>query len=105
METVNEFSTDHIRHFKAAMDELVASGGDDGFVIFETDEGRFIQFTYSRGVGLTLELPRPDLTEDELQRVCKVDGLEAMNDTEMSLLQIRAGELSRPSHHRCLIRC
>jgi hypothetical protein len=26
------------------------------------------------------------LTEDELQRVCKIEGLEAMNETEMSFL-------------------
>jgi hypothetical protein len=86
MEAVKKFSTDHIQHFKTAMDELIASGVDDGFVIFETAEGKFIQFTYSRGEGLTLELPRMDLTDEELQKVCKIDGLEAMNDTEMSLL-------------------
>ena len=86
MEAVKEFSTDHIKHLKAAMDELIASGVDDGFVIFETDEGKFLQFTYSRGNGLTFDLPRMGLTEEELQRVCKVEGLEAKTETEISIL-------------------
>ena len=86
MEAVREFSTDHIAQLKAAMDELIASGVDDGFVIFETDEGKFLQFTYSRGEGLTFDLPRMGLTEEELQRVCKIEGLEAVTETELSLL-------------------
>lgn len=86
MEAVKEFSTDHIRQLKAAMDELIASGADDGFVIFETDEGKFLQFTYSRGEGLTFDLPRMGLTEEELQRVCKIEGLEAKTETEISIL-------------------
>lgn len=86
MEAVKEFSTDHLKHLKAAMDELIASGVDDGFVIFETDEGKFLQFTYSRGEGLTFDLPRMGLTEEELQRVCQVEGLEAKTETEISIL-------------------
>jgi hypothetical protein len=86
MEAVKEFSTDHIKHLKAAMDELIASGVDDGFVIFETDEGKFLQFTYSPGKGLTFDLPRMGLSEEELQRVCKVEGLEAKTETEISIL-------------------
>lgn len=86
MEAVKEFSTDHIKHLKTAMDELIASSVDEGFVIFETDEGKFLQFTYSRGEGLILELPRVGLTEEELQRVCKIEGLEAMTETELSIL-------------------
>jgi hypothetical protein len=86
MEAVREFSTDHIAQLKAAMDELIALGVDDGFVIFETDDGKFLQFTYSRGEGLTFDLPRMGLTEEELQRVCKIEGLEAVTETELSLL-------------------
>ena len=86
MEAVREFSSDHVKHLKAVMDELVASGVDDGFVIFETDEGKFLQFTYSRAGGLTFDLPRMGLTEEELHRVCKVEGLEAKTETEISIL-------------------
>jgi hypothetical protein len=86
MEAVREFSTDHIKNLKAAMDELIASGVDDAFVIFETDEGKFLQFSYSRGEGLTFDLPRMGLTEEELQRVCRVEGLEAKTETEISIL-------------------
>jgi hypothetical protein len=86
MEAVKEFSTDHIKHLKDAMDELIALGVEDGFVIFETDEGKFLQFTYSRAEGLTFDLPRMGLTEEELQRVCKIEGLEAKTETEISIL-------------------
>ncbi len=86
METVREFSTDHQKHLKTAMDELVASGVEDGFVIFETDEGKFLQFTFNKGDGLTFDLPRMGLTEEELQQVCKLEGLEAMTETEISYL-------------------
>jgi hypothetical protein len=86
MNAIKEFNSDHINQLKAAMDELVNSGVDDGFIIFETDEGRFVQFTYSTGEGLTFDLPRMGLSEGEVSRVCKVEGLEAMNETEMSFL-------------------
>ena len=89
MNAVKEFHTEHVKYIKAAMDELVNAGVDDGFIIFESDEGKFLQFTYSKGEGLTFDLPRMGLSEEELSRVCKVDGLEAMNETELSfLLQI-----------------
>ena len=89
MNALREFNAEHIKHLKAAMDELVNAGVDDGFVIFETDDGKFLQFTYSKGEGLTFDLPRMGLSEDELSRVCKVEGLEAVTETEMSfLLQI-----------------
>lgn len=89
MNAVKEFHTEHVKYIKAAMDELVNAGVDDGFIIFESDEGKFLQFTYSKGEGLTFDLPRIGLSEEELSRVCKVDGLEAMNETELSfLLQI-----------------
>jgi len=86
METVREFNTDHQKHLKTAMDELVASGMDDGFVIFETDDGKFLQFSYSKSDGLTFDLPRMGLTDEELQQVCKIEGLEAMTETEISFL-------------------
>lgn len=89
MEAIREFSADHEKHLKAAMDQLVNSGVDDSFVIFETHEGKFLQFTYNKGEGLTFDLPRVGLSEEELQRVCKVEGMEAMTETELSfLLQI-----------------
>lgn len=86
MEAVKEFTTDHQKHLKATMDELVASGVDEGFVIFETDEGKFLQFTYGRGEGLTFDLSRMGLTDEELERVSKLEGTEAMKETEMSFL-------------------
>ncbi len=89
MNAVRDFNTEHVKCIKAAMDELVNAGVDDGFIIFESDEGKFLQFTYSKGEGLTFDLPRMGLSEEELSRVCKVEGLEAMNETELSfLLQI-----------------
>jgi hypothetical protein len=86
METVKEFNSDHQKHLKMAMDELIVSGVDDGFVIFETDEGKFLQFAYNKGDGLTFDLPRVGLTEEELSKVCKIEGLEAMTETEISFL-------------------
>ncbi len=86
MEAVKEFTTDHQTHLKAAMDELVVSGVDDGFVIFETDEGKFLQFTYGRGEGLTFDLSRMGLTEGEVERVTQLEGMETMTQTEMSYL-------------------
>ena len=89
MNALRDFNTEHVKCIKAAMDELVNAGVDDGFIIFESDEGKFLQFTYSKGEGLTFDLPRMGLSEEELSRVCKVEGLEAMNETELSfLLQI-----------------
>ncbi len=86
MNAVKEFNSDHMKHLKAAMDELVNAGAEDGFIIFETDDGKFLQFTYGRGEGLTFDLPRMGLSEGEISRVCKVEGLEAMNETELSFL-------------------
>ncbi|MFQ5791569.1 MAG: hypothetical protein ACE5JI_13945 [Acidobacteriota bacterium] len=86
MEAVKEFSADHEKHFKEAMDELVASGVDDAFVIFETDEGKFLQFSFSRGEGLTFDLPRMGLSADERRRVAEVEGMETMDETEISYL-------------------
>ncbi len=86
MEAVKEFTTDHQKHLKVAMDELVASGVDDGFVIFETDEGKFLQFTYSRGDGLTFDLSRMGLTEGEIGRATQLEGMEVRTETEMSYL-------------------
>ena len=86
MNAAKEFKSDHTKHLKAAMDELVNAGVDDGFIIFETDDGKFLQFTYGKGEGLTFDLPRMGLSEGEISRVCKVEGLEAMNETELSFL-------------------
>ncbi len=89
MESVKEFRTDHLKHLKAAMDELVAAGVDDGFVIFETAEGKFCQFTYSRGLGLTFDLPRMGLSEEERKRATNIEAMEARTETSISyLLQI-----------------
>jgi len=86
MESVKEFRTDHLKHLKAAMDELVAAGVDDGFVIFETDEGKFCQFSYSRGQGLTFDLPRISLTQEERERATGIEAMEARTETDLSYL-------------------
>lgn len=71
------------------MDDLVASGVDEGFVIFETDEGKFLQFTYDTGSGFTFDLPRMGLTEGEMERFTELEGMEAVIETDMSyLLQV-----------------
>ena len=105
METVREFSTDHQKHLKSAMDELIASGVDDGFVIFETDDGKFLQFSFNKGDGLTFDLPRMGLTDEELQRVCKIEGLEAKTETEISIL-LKVGVDSKMGAHlaNCIFR-
>ena len=110
MEAVKEFTTDHQTHLKAAMDELVVSGVDDGFVIFETDEGKFLQFTYGRGEGLTFDLSRMGLTEGEVERVTQLEGMQAMTETEMSyLVQVgvdtRMGARLADSVFREVFRC
>ena len=54
MEAVKEFKTEHQKHLKSAMDELITAGGagaEEGFVIFETDGGKFLQLTYNMGEG------------------------------------------------------
>ncbi len=86
MESVKEFRTDHLKHLKATMDELVGAGVDDGFVIFETDEGKFCQFSYSRGRGLTFDLPRIGLTEEERKHVTSIEAMEARTETNLSYL-------------------
>jgi hypothetical protein len=89
MEAVKEFKTDHKKHMKAAMDDLIASGTDEGFVIFETDDGKFLQFAYNKGDGLTFDLPRVNMSPQEQQRLKELEGLEAVTETELSyLLQI-----------------
>jgi hypothetical protein len=89
MEAVKEFKTDHEKHLKSAMDELVAAGAEDGFVIFETDGGKFLQFTYNVGEGLTFDLPRVSMSPEEKQRLTELEGMEAMTETELSyLLQV-----------------
>lgn len=89
MEAVKEFKTDHEKHLKTAMDELVASGAEEGFVIFETDDGKFLQFTYDKGEGLTFDLPRVNMSPEERQRLKELEGMEAITETELSyLLQI-----------------
>lgn len=110
MEAVKEFTTDHQTHMKAAMDELVASRVDDGFVIFETDEGKFLQFTYGTGEGLTFDLSRMGLTEGEVERVTQLEGMEARTETEMSyLVQVgvdtRMGARLADSVFREVFRC
>ena len=86
MEAVKEFTTDHQKHLKASMDQLVASGVDEGFVIFETDKGKFLQFTFSKGRGLTFDLPRMGLSDDEIQRFTDLEGMEAVSETELSFV-------------------
>ncbi len=110
MDAVKEFTTDHQTHLKAAMNELVSSGVDDGFVIFETDEGKFLQFTYSKGEGLTFDLSRIGLTEGEVERFTQLEGMGAMVETEMSyLLQVgvdtRMGARLADSVFREVFRC
>jgi len=74
MEAVREFRKDHQKHLKTAMDALVGSSAEEGFVIFETDGGKFLQFTYDKGEGLTFE---------------ELEGMEALTETELSyLLQV-----------------
>jgi len=86
---VKEFKTDHKKHMKTAMDDLVASGTEEGFVIFETDAGKFLQFTYNKGEGLTFDLPRVNMSPQEQQRLKGLEGLDAITETELSyLLQI-----------------
>ena len=82
MEAVKEFKAEHHKHLKSVMDELTsagAAGSEEGFVIFETDGGKFLQLTYNMGEGLTFDLPRVSLSAEEQQ---KLIGLE----TETSYL-------------------
>lgn len=89
MEAVKEFKSDHQKHMKTAMDGLVASGAEEGFVIFETDDGKFLQFAYNKGEGLTFDLPRVNMSPQEQQRLKEQEGLDAITETELSyLLQI-----------------
>ncbi len=89
MEAVKEFKTDHEKHLKTAMDDLIASGAEEGFVIFETDDGKFLQFTYDKGEGLTFDLPRVNMSPQERQRLKELEGMEAITETELSyLLQV-----------------
>ncbi len=86
MESVKEFSAEHEKNIKAAVDQLIASGTEEGLLILENDEGRFVQFTYSPGEGLTLELPRTALSDEQRRRLESIEGMEACQETELSLL-------------------
>ena len=92
MEAVKEFKTEHEKHLKSAMDELItggATGAEEGFVIFETDGGKFLQLTYNMGEGLTFDLPRVSMSPDEQQKLIGLEGMEAVAETETSyLLQV-----------------
>jgi len=89
MEAVREFRKDHQKHLKTAMDALVGSSAEEGFVIFETDGGKFLQFTYDKGEGLTFDLPRVGMSAQEQQRLKELEGMEALTETERSyLLQV-----------------
>ncbi len=92
MEAVKEFKTEHEKHLKSAMDALITAGGagaEEGFVIFETDGGKFLQLTYNRGEGLTFDLPRVSMSSDEQQKLIGLEGMEAVTETETSyLLQV-----------------
>ena len=92
MEAVKEFKTEHEKHLKAAMDELITAGGagaEECFVIFETDGGKFLQLTYNMGEGLTFDLPRVSMSPDEQQKLIGLEGMEAVTETETSyLLQV-----------------
>ena len=92
MEAVKEFKTEHEKHLKSAMDELIkagAVGAEEGFVIFETDGGKFLQLTYNTGEGLTFDLPRVSMSGEEQQKLTDLEGMEAVTKTETSyLLQV-----------------
>lgn len=89
MEAVKEFKTEHEKHLKSAMDELIGSGAEEGFVIFETAGGKFLQFTFDGGEGLTFDLPRVSMSPEEQQRLKGLEGMEAVSETELSyLLQV-----------------
>lgn len=89
MEAVKKFKADHEKHLKKAIDELVASGVEEGFVIFETEGEKFVQLTYDKGEGLTLELSRVSMSLEEQGRLTKLEEMEAATETEISyLLQI-----------------
>src|SRR3990170_4699904 len=69
MEAVREFRKDHQKHLKTAMDALVGSSAEEGFVIFE--------------------LPRVGMSAQEQQRLKELEGMEALTETELSyLLQV-----------------
>jgi hypothetical protein len=79
-----EFNTDHEKHLRQAMDELISSGVEGGFVVFETDGDKSIEFSYSHQDGLTLDLPLLGLTDEEKARVGMIEGLEGVTDTDVS---------------------
>ena len=89
MEAVKEFKAEHHKHLKSVMDELTsagAAGSEEGFVIFETDGGKFLQLTYNMGEGLTFDLPRVSLSAEEQQKLIGLEGMEAVSETETSYL-------------------
>ena len=86
MEAVKEFKTEHEKHLKSAMDELTRAGAEEGFVIFETDGGKFLQLTYNKGEGLMFDLPRVSLSAEEQQKLTALEGMEAVSETETSYL-------------------
>ena len=68
------------------MDELIAAGAEGGFVIFETEGGKFLQLAYNMGEGLTFELPRVSMSAAEQQKLTGLEGMEAVTETETSYL-------------------
>lgn len=81
---VRDFSTDHEKNLRLAMEALVGSGVEGGFVIFETEGDKSLEFSYSKKDGLTLELPRLGLTPEESERLSSLEGLESMTEDEVS---------------------
>jgi hypothetical protein len=107
---VRDFSTEHEKNLRLAMEELVGSGVEGGFLIFETEGNKTLEFSYSKKDGLTLELPRPGLTPEEKQRLSKVEGLESMTEDEVSFhlqvgLDTRVGARMAHRVFREVFRC
>ncbi len=107
---VRDFSSDHEKNLRLAMEELVGSGVEGGFVIFETEGDKSLEFSYSKKDGLTLELPRLGLSPQESERLSSLEGLESIAEDEVSYhlqvgLDTRVG--ARLAHHvfREVYRC
>jgi len=81
---LKEFKADHEKNLRLAMEELVGSGVEGGFVIFETEADKSLEFTYSHKDGLTLEMPRLGLSAEERTRLQSLEGLEALTEDEVS---------------------
>lgn len=81
---MKEFKVDHEKNLRLAMEQLVGSGVEGGFVIFETEGDKSLEFSYSHRDGLTLEMPRLGMSSEERQRLSSLEGLEAMTEDEVS---------------------